>query len=274
MSNLVLIKSEDFGKIKCDFYKNEKKDILMTREQIGQALEYSDPIRAISKLHERHEERLSKFSVVVKLTTTDGKAYNTTVYTAKGIYEICRWSHQPKADAFMDWVWNVVEDIRKYGLYAVDELINNPDLAIKAFTALKEEKEKNKALELANKQKDQIIGKLKPKANYTDLILKNLGLVTITQIAQDYGMSGQKMNEVLHDLKVQYKQSGQWLVYSQYKGKGYTGSETVNITHNDGRADVKMNTKWTQKGRLFLYDLLKENGILPIIEQNMKEQAV
>lgn len=117
--------------------------------------------------------------------------------------------------------------------------------------------------------KNQIIGELKPKADYYDEILKNPGLVTITQIAKDYGMSGKKMNETLHNIGIQYKQSDQWLLYSKYHGLSYTHSETVNITRSDGRPDVKMITKWTQKGRIFLYDKLKKNGILPMIEQEV-----
>ena len=115
--------------------------------------------------------------------------------------------------------------------------------------------------------KNQIIGELKPKADYYDEILKNPGLVTITQIAKDYGMSGKKMNGILHDLGIQYKQSGQWLLYDKYSKNGYTHSETVDIVRLDGRRDVKMNTKWKQKGRIFLYNMLKENGIVPMIEQ-------
>lgn len=130
--------------------------------------------------------------------------------------------------------------------------------------------EKNEILMLENNKKDQMIGELKPKADYVDTILKNKGLVTITQIAKDYGMTAQEMNNLLHDFKIQYKQSGQWLLYKDHHGKGYTHSETIDIVRSDGRPDVKMNTKWTQKGRLFLYELLKSNGILPIIEKDMK----
>lgn len=115
--------------------------------------------------------------------------------------------------------------------------------------------------------KNQIIGELKPKADYYDEILKNPGLVTITQIAKDYGMSGKKMNDILHDLGIQYKQSGQWLLHDKYSKNGYTHSETVDIVRSDGRRDVKMNTKWKQKGRIFLYNMLKEKGIVPMIEQ-------
>lgn len=117
----------------------------------------------------------------------------------------------------------------------------------------------------------QLIGELKPKADYTDRILQSKSLVTITQIAKDYGMSGTAMNTTLHDLGIIYKLGGQWLLYSKYQAKGYTHSETVPITHKDGREDVKMNTKWTQKGRLFLYNILKKRGILPVIEQDQQK---
>jgi len=118
--------------------------------------------------------------------------------------------------------------------------------------------------------KDQVIKELKPKADYTDSILKNKGLVTITQISKDYGMSGQAMNDLLHELGVQYRQSEQWLLYQPHQDKGYTHSETINITRKDGRPDITMNTKWTQKGRLFIYALLKnKKSIVPVIEREL-----
>lgn len=117
MTQLTLIKSKPFGEIECDFWRDKKKEILMTREQIGSALEYSFPNDSIRKIHERNSDRLDCHSVSVKLTGTDGKLYDTFVYTTKGIYEICRLSRQPKADAFMDWVWDAIEAIRKTGTY-------------------------------------------------------------------------------------------------------------------------------------------------------------
>lgn len=133
--------------------------------------------------------------------------------------------------------------------------------------ALRIADESIKSLQLQNTQQKQIIGELKPKADYTDRILNNKGLVTITQIAKDYGMSGQAFNGLLHDLGVQYKQSNQWLLYQRYHDKGYTHSHTIDIVRSDGSPDVKMQTKWTMKGRLFLYELLKNNDVLPVIEQ-------
>lgn len=127
--------------------------------------------------------------------------------------------------------------------------------------------EANEKLELECRMKDQQLGELKPKADYCDLILQSKALVNISQIAKDYGMSGKAMNKLLHDLGVQYKQSNQWLLYSKYQNSGYTHSKTIDITRSNGLSDVRMHTEWTQKGRLFLYELLKRNGVIPVIER-------
>ena len=152
---------------------------------------------------------------------------------------------------------------RQYFLQ-IEKEWNSPEKVM--ARALRIADESIKSLQLENSQQKQIIGELKPKADYTDRILDNKGLVTITQIAKDYGMSGQAFNGILHDLGVQYKQSEQWLLYQKHHDKGYTHSQTIDITRSNGMPDVRMQTKWTQKGRLFLYELLKNNGVLPVIE--------
>ncbi len=108
-TNLMLIDKSDFGNIKCSVYSDKQGNVLMTREQIGRALGYSDPKKAIENLHQRNKERLDKFSVTLKTRATDGKKYDTVLYTRKGVYEICRFSHQPKANAFYDWVYDLLE---------------------------------------------------------------------------------------------------------------------------------------------------------------------
>ena len=118
-TNLMLIDKSAFGKIKCSVYSDKQGNILMTREQIGRALGYSDPNDAIKKIHKRNKERLDKFSVIVpfnyknrvgdKMSPTGDNIQNTVLYTRKGVYEICRFSHQPKADAFYDWVYDLLE---------------------------------------------------------------------------------------------------------------------------------------------------------------------
>ncbi|WP_281183093.1 phage regulatory protein/antirepressor Ant [Staphylococcus schleiferi] len=144
--------------------------------------------------------------------------------------------------------------------YMIDDPVKRAELWI-------EEQKEKQALQLENNMQKQKIAEYEPKASYLDTILNNKSLVTVGQIAKDYGMSAQALNKLLHDLKVQYKQSGQWLLYSNLHDKGYTHSSTTEIEHKDGSTSVRMNTKWTQKGRLFIYDLLKDNDILPTIEQ-------
>lgn len=124
--------------------------------------------------------------------------------------------------------------------------------------------EKNEALQLQNAQSQQIISELQPKATYYDLILQNKSTLSITKIAKDYGMSGQALNSVLHELGVQYKQGDCWLLYQAHSDKGYTQSKTQVIDEERS----KLHTYWTQKGRLFIYDLLKsKKGLLPVIER-------
>lgn len=223
----------------------------------------------------RVAERLDKDEVSqAHITDSLGRQQNTTIINESGLYSVILRSDKPQAKPFRKWVTSdVLPSIRKYGAYmtpeTLEQAILNPDYLIKLATTLKEERERRQALEIENASQKQIIGELKPRADYTDKILSNKGLVTITQIAKDYGMSGRKMNKLLKELKVQYNQSGQWLLYAEYHDKGYTHSKTINITRKDGTPDVTMETKWTQKGRLFIYELLKSKGILPLIERGI-----
>ena len=106
-NNLKLITTETFGDLSCNFYRNMNDDILLTREQIGLALEYSDPMVAIGKIHKRHKDRLDNFSFTILVN-----GHETFYYSEKGIMEICRWSKSDKANQFMDWVWDIVEKYR------------------------------------------------------------------------------------------------------------------------------------------------------------------
>lgn len=190
--------------------------------------------------------------------------YSLSVDMAK---HICLMSRTEKGKECRQYLidlekaWNTPEQVFARALKMADQTIAKLKGSVETLTA-----------EVS--VKNQIIGELKPKADYYDEILKNPGLVTITQIAKDYGMSGKKMNDILHDLGIQYKQSGQWLLYDKYSKNGYTHSETVDIVRSDGRRDVKMNTKWKQKGRIFLYNMLKEKGIVPMIEQENAQMTM
>ena len=117
-------------------------------------------------------------------------------------------------------------------------------------------------MELGNK-----ITEMLPKVSYYDKILQSNATMTVTQIAQDYGMSAMKLNKELEAMKIQHKVRGQWILYGKFITGGYVHSRAVDILRSDGRHDVKYNTEWTTKGRIFLYESLKAKGILPLIEQ-------
>lgn len=156
-----------------------------------------------------------------------------------------------------------------------------PQNYLEALESLvKAEKEKQQ-LALENKQKDETIitiskanvelgnkiTEMLPKVSYYDRILQSNATMTITQIAQDYGMSAIAMNKELESMRIQHKERGQWILYAQFLKGGYVHSRAVDIIRRDGRHDVKYNTEWTTKGRIFLYEALKGKGILPLIEQ-------
>lgn len=237
-------------------------------KDVCEILELSNPTVAIAELEE--DER-AKYSL--------GRQGEANIINEPGLYSLVLRSRKPEAKAFKRWITHeVLPAIRKHGGYLtpqkVEEVLLNPDTIIRLATDLKAEREKNNKLAAQNARQEQIINELKPKADYTDKILQNRGLVTITQIAKDYGMSGEAMNALLHELGIQYKQSDQWLLYAKYQSMGYTHSHTIDIVRSDGRPDVKMNTKWTQKGRLFLYNMLREHGCLPVIERPDPDEEV
>lgn len=193
---------------------------------------------------------------------TSGQDREMIIINESGLYSLILSSKLPQAKEFKRWVTSeVLPTIRKHGMYATDQLLNDPDLAIAAFQALKDERAKVVKLEAE-------LALAQEQARYFDIILESKGAVRVTQIAADYGMSARKFNAILHDLGVQYKVNGQWILYKKHIGKGYVDSSTFDYKDKNGQDQVNMTTTWTQKGRLFLYELLKANDILPIIEQD------
>ncbi|TFI66678.1 DNA-binding protein [Carnobacterium divergens] len=176
------------------------------------------------------------------------------------VYKLAFKANNEVAEKFQDWLaMDVLPSLRKNGMYATDELLDNPDLLIEVATKLKEER----TLRLVAEQR---VAEYEPKIGYLDSILQSTDTVAITQIAADYGLSAMALNKKLHELKVQHKVSGQWILYTKHQREGYTKSHTVKVPKADGTEKVVMNTKWTQKGRLFIYELLKDNGIYPLMD--------
>ena len=261
MNEIKIFENEQFGKVRTLEIENEP---YFVGKDVADILGYSDTNQAIRK-HVDEEDRLSRYF--------NGSGQNRQMYiiNESGLYSLILKSRLLQAKQFKRWVTHeVLPSIRKHGAYMTDEVLKealtSPDFLIKLATELKEEREKRIALEIDNNIKAQQIGELKPKADYVDKILKSKSLMNVSQIAKDYGMSATKFNKILHELKVQYKQAEQWLLYSKYHDKGYTHSETFDFENKNGINETKLTTKWTNKGRLFLYNLLKDNGYLPLIE--------
>lgn len=255
MKGLQVFENKEFGNVRT---LEENGKILFCGSNVAKALGYSNTTDALR----RHCK-----GVVKRDIPTNGGIQTVSFVPEGDLYRLITHSKLPKAEQFEHWVFDeVLPSIRQTGTYmtaeTIEKVLYNPDTIISIAQQLKD-------LQLEVAHKNQLIGELQPKANYVDIILNNKGLVTITQIAKDYGMSGTEMNKLLHKLGVQYYQSGQWLLYRKYHNEGYTHSKTIHITHKDGTPDVVMQTKWTQKGRLFIYHLLKDNGVLPTIEKDM-----
>lgn len=186
-----------------------------------------------------------------------GRRQEFKVIPEPDMYRLIIKSNLPDAEKFENWVMEeVLPTIRKHGMYATEDLLNNPDLLIQVATQLKEERTNRLIAE-------QRVNELQPKADYYDKILANKSLMTISVIAKNYGMSANKMNKTLRELGVQYRQGKTWLLYSKHQDKGWTHTEMLEVAGTD---KLQPSTKWTQKGHIALYHLLKDNGIFPKIE--------
>lgn len=153
----------------------------------------------------------------------------------------------------------------------IDQILSNPDFGIKLLEEYKTKQKENEQLQLDVKVKEQQINELQPKATYYDLVLQCTDLISVSKISKDYGKSAQWLNNKLNELKVQYNQGGVWLLHQKYADKGYTFTKKHAYTGQDGLPHTKPLTYWTQKGRLFIYELLKSEGILPSIEREDEE---
>lgn len=256
MQELKIFESTEFGEVRTVEIDGKPH---FSGTDGARALGYAIPRKAVST----HCKGGSK----MELPTAGG--VQSLVFIPEGdVYRLIVRSKLPSAERFEHWVFDeVLPSIRRHGLYAIDDIIANPDLGIQALMALKAEREARKALELDKTVLTQQIAELKPKASYYDLILQCPSLLSVTEIAKDYGLSAKALNKMLHDFGVQFSQSGVWFLYSKYQSCGYTQTKTQNYSKPDGTQGARVHTYWTQKGRLFLYDLLKRRGVLPMIER-------
>lgn len=231
-------------------------------KDVADILGYSNSKDALSKHVEAEDKQIIQRS---QNTTLDIPNRGLTIINESGLYSLILSSKLPQAKEFKRWVTTeVLPTIRKHGAYLTDskieEVLLSPDTIINLATQLKEERQKVNSLQIALEESQK-------QARYLDLIIESKGALRVSQIAQDYGMTANKLNKVLYELGVQHKVNGQWILYKRHMGKGYTDSHTFDFKDKNGYPRTNVSTTWTQKGRLFLYELLKENNYLPLIEQ-------
>lgn len=265
MNELQIFENAEFGQIRTVTIDEE---VWFVGKDVAEALGYSNSSKAVS-VHVGEEDRILK---VLEADSQNGNVVKTqtALINESGLYALIFGSKLESAKRFKHWVTSeVLPAIRKNGSYQLapqgEELLALA--VIEAKKTIDSLKDQCKFLGEQAVENQKLISELQPKANYVDKILQSKSLVTITQIAKDYGLSGRKMNQILKELKIQYKVGGQWVLYSKHQNNGYVHSRTIDITRADGRPDVTMQTEWTQKGRLFLYEELKKHGYVPVIEQ-------
>lgn len=266
MNDLMIFKNEEFGEIRTLEINNEP---YFVGKDIAETLDYKEPHKAIVK-HIDEDDRI-KYPITDEL----GRKQETWLINESGLYSLIMSSKLPNAKRFKRWVTSeVLPSIRKTGGYiAGEENMTEDELILKAMNVLNTKvenlKERNRQLEIDNEKQNQLIGELKPKADYTDRILQSKGTTKVNVIANDYGFSATAFNRKLKELGIQYKQGKDWLLYQNYRGKGYTQTKTFEFKRRDGTPDSETNMEWTQKGRMFLYEILKKNGIVPEIEKEV-----
>lgn len=247
MNEMQVFKNEKFGTVRTI---TENGRTLFCGADVARALGYARPNEAISK----HCKGTLKRRI-----PTNGGVQEMLFIPEGDIYRLAAHSKLPGADEFERWIFDeVLVSINHTGGYLGNtENMSDFELVSRALLIVQKQLE----------QRDETIRKIAPDAEYAqNCLLAENGIVT-SSIAKDYGMSADSFNKLLKGLKIQYKRGGQWLLYAPYQAEGYMVSKTTPITHSDGRVEMKVTSLWTAEGRKFLYDFLKERGILPLNER-------
>ena len=232
-----IFKNAEFGSIRTCMVDGE---IYFVGKDVASGLGYKNTKDALMR-HVDEEDKLGSGF------TTSGQNREMIIINESGLYSLILSSKLESARRFKRWVTSeVLPAIRRNGRYELEQ--------------------QNRLLESRNALLEEISAQQKPLTDYARNILSSTQTVTITQIAQDYGFSAVRFNELLMRLRIQHKVGGQWILYSPYLTKGYVQSFSSYFVMSDGEVHVKVHTRWTQSGRLFLYEELKKAGLLPLIE--------
>ena len=255
MNELQVFNNAMFGNVRVLLQGDEP---WFVAKDVADTLGYQNGSRDVNR-HTDEEDR-------TKAMVFDGNQNKETILiNESGLYSLVLSSKLPNAKQFKRWVTSdVLPSLRKYGTYSMDIPRTLPD-ALKAYA--NEIEAHNQTKVMLEEQKvliaaqEQQISEFKPIRDYVDEILSSTSALTITQIAADYDITARALNKILEEEKVQRSVGGQWILYKNQMGKGYTKSETFTFTRSDGRLDSKITTKWTQKGRLMIHEIMKSRGI-------------
>ena len=232
-----IFKNEEFGQIRTCTMNGET---YFVGKDVASALGYKNTMDALMRHVDEEDKQTSGF-------TMGSHRYSMTVVNESGLYSLILSSKLDSARRFKRWVTSeILPAIRKNGHYELEQ--------------------RTRKLENRNTLLEEIIAQQKPLTDYARHILSSTQTVTITQIAQDYGFTAVRFNELLKHLHIQHKVGGQWILYAPHIGKGYVQSFSSYFVQPDGEVQVKLHTRWTQSGRLFLYEELKRAAVLPLIE--------
>ena len=232
-----IFKNEEFGQIRTCTMNGET---YFVGKDVASALGYKNTMDALMRHVDDEDKQTSGF-------TMGSHRYSMTVVNESGLYSLILSSKLDSARRFKRWLTSeILPTIRKNGHYELEQ--------------------RTRKLENRNTLLEEISAQQKPLTDYARHILSSTQTVTITQIAQDYGFTAVRFNELLKHLHIQHKVGGQWILYAPYIGKGYVQSFSSYFVQPDGEVQVKLHTRWTQSGRLFLYEELKRAAVLPLIE--------
>ena len=232
-----IFKNEEFGQIRTCTMNGET---YFVGKDVASALGYKNTMDALMRHVDEEDKQTSGF-------TMGSHRYSMTVVNESGLYSLILSSKLDSARRFKRWVTGeILPAIRKNGHYELEQ--------------------RTRKLENRNTLLEEISAQQKPLTDYARHILSSTQTVTITQIAQDYGFTAVRFNELLKHLHIQHKVGGQWILYAPHIGKGYVQSFSSYFVQPDGEVQVKLHTRWTQSGRLFLYEELKRAAVLPLIE--------
>lgn len=249
----------------------------MTSLQIAEVAgkQHKDVMRSIRNMESAWEKVNGRRFALVEYLDAKGESrpcYSLT--KTECLYIATKFNDEARAKLVLRWQELEEEQRRRQQpqipttyLAALRSLIESEEQRTALAQQNYEQRQQIESVTNENLKLGNVITEMRPKADYYDRILASRGTCTITQIAQDYGMSAKAMNKMLNSLHVQHKVGDQWILYTEYLSMGYVHSKAVQIIRANGAEDTKYNTEWTTKGRIFLYNILKKNGIIPIIER-------